>query len=157
MAEVRFSLEGFAFIRLFIRPNAMLHMPGFNYKVDSGANRTTISRDILHSLGYDDTWIQSFKKLTGSERPTVATGVPIDNCYIISLPEIQLGGCVGFNWPFLVSLDDNIQYRLLFGADSMQFFNWTFNYETGKCLYEIIPSKRRLLFNGIEQSIHDIT
>ena len=94
--------------------------------------------------------------MIGLERPTVATGEPVDSCYLITLPEIQLGGCVGYNWPFFVSLNDKIQFRLLLGTDSMQFFNWNFDYETGICRFDLIPGKRKLLFNRQEQSIYAI-
>ena len=127
-----------------------------SYKVETGANRTTISRDWLHALGYDDAWITSGKLLEGDERPTVATGDPIENCYRIALPEIHIGGYVGYNWPFLVSLNKNIQFRLLFGTDSMQFFNWGLDYEKGVCSFELISDKRVMLFNSAEQSIHSI-
>ena len=156
VAEVEFDSLGFAFIRLFIKPSNDLIMAGHLYKADSGANRTTISRDALNDLGYDVNWVKTGKQLTGAERPTVATGETIDDCYIIALPEIQLGGYVGYNWPFLVSLNDKIQFRLLLGTDSMQFFNWNFDYENGVCRFDLIPGKRRLLFNQKEQSIHAI-
>ena len=94
--------------------------------------------------------------MTGAERPTVATGEPIDYCYIVTLPEIQLGGCVGYNWPFLVSLSDDFQFRLLLGTDSMRFFNWDFDYENNVCRFNLIPGKRALLFNQKEQSIHAV-
>ena len=127
VAEVRFNPLGFAFVSLFVRPSDNPLMFELPYKVDTGANRTTINTEALRRLGYDDKWVRTGKQLAEAERPTVATGGPIENCYIITLPEIQLGGYVGYNWPFLVSLNDNIQFRLLLGTDSMQFFNWDFD------------------------------
>ena len=156
MAEVKLDSLGFAYIRLFVKPSDSSLMRDLPYKVDTGANSTTISRTALHSFGYDDNWVKSGKLLVGEERPTVATDEPIDNCYITTLPEIHLGGFVGYNWPFLVSLNDEIQFRLLLGTDSMQFFNWFFDYEKGVCSFDLIPSKRKLLFNKCEQSIHAI-
>jgi len=156
VAEVRLNPNGFAYVRFFIRPSNTLLMRDLPYKVDTGANSTTISREALQGFGYDDNWIRSGKLLVGSERPTVATGESIDNCYITTLPEIQLGGYVGYNWPFLVSLNDKIQFKLLLGTDSMLFFNWFFDYANGVCRFDLIPGKRKLLFNNKEQSIHAI-
>ena len=157
MAEVGFDSLGFAYVRLFIRPSANPLMLDISYKVDTGANSTTINREALQRFGYDESWVMnSGKPLVGAERPTVATGEPIDNCYITTLPEIQLGGYVGYNWPFLVSLNDNVQFRLLLGIDSMQFFNWHFDYENGVFRFNLIQGKRKLLFNRQEQSIHAI-
>ena len=158
MAEFKFNTLGFAYVNFFIKPSDNPRMRDLPYKVDSGANRTTINRKSLQSFGYDDNWVMnSGKPLVGSERPTVATGEPIDNCYITTLPEIQLGGYVGYNWPFLVSLNDNIQFRLLLGIDSMQFFNWHFDYENGVFRFDLVQGKRKLLFNRQEQSIHTIS
>ena len=77
VAEVRFNQLGFAYVRFFIKPNnapTMKHLP---YKVDTGANSTTISKKWLNELGYDDGWIKSGRQLEGDERPTVATGESI--------------------------------------------------------------------------------
>jgi len=156
VAEVRFNQLGFAYVRFYIRPNNTSAMKYLPYKVDTGANSTTISKKWLNELGYDDSWIKSGKLLEGDARPTVATGESIEDCYEVYLPEIQVGGYVGYNWPFLVSLSDDIQFRLLLGTDSMRFFNWKFDYENGVCKFNIIPGKRKLLFNQKEQSIHAI-
>ena len=156
MAEIVLDSLGFAYVRFYIKPSYSPQMRDLPYKVDTGANSTTISREALQGFGYDDNWVKSGIQLTGSERPTVATGEPIDDCYITTLPEIQLGGYVGYNWPFLVSLNEKIQFRLLLGTDSMQFFNWDFCYGKGICCFDLIPGRRKLLFNQKEQSIHAI-
>ena len=156
MAEVKFTPIGFAYVRFFIKLSNEPMMFGHPYKVDTGANRTTISRKALQELGYDYTWVSKGRLLTGAERPTVATGEPIDNCYMIALPEVQLGGYVGYNWPFLVSLNDDIQFKLLLGTDTMRYFNWDFDYENGVCRFDLVPGKRKMLFNQKQQSIHAI-
>ncbi|MDR0220831.1 MAG: retropepsin-like domain-containing protein [Lachnospiraceae bacterium] len=209
MAEVKLNENGFAFIRVFIKDKSEPTMLPLSFKVDSGANCTTISRSVLTKLGYDDDWIKTGKLLEGNERPTVATGeaigdfhkplptdsgansaalrqtsstchqhassvflvrrylhsksarkglwkAPIDNCYLVTLPEIHIGGCVGYNWPVRVSLNEKVQFRLLFGTDSMRFFNFEFNYEHNVCKFSLIPGKRQLSFNQKEQSIHAV-
>ena len=89
--EVKFTELGFALLRLYIRPrNSFVMLPSV-YKVDTGANCTTISSKFLFELGYDAEWIKSGKLLTGDERPTVASGVPLDDCYKAILPEIRIG------------------------------------------------------------------
>ena len=156
VAEVSFDTLGFAYVRFYIRPRNAQAMKDLPYKVDTGANSTTMNRETLQILGYDDSWVKTGRLLTGAERPTVATSEMIDNCYIVTLPEIQLGGYVGYNWPFLVSLNDKFQFRLLLGTDSMQYFNWDFDYGSGVCRFNLIPGKRKLLFNKKEQSMHAI-
>ena len=73
--EVKFDKFGFAYVRLYVKPNnaeTMMYLP---YKVDSGANITTISKNRLNRLGYDDDWVRKTgRSLEGANRPTVATG-----------------------------------------------------------------------------------
>ena len=155
MAEVSFDHFGFAYIDVYIRAKNAPSMAYLQYKVDTGANRTTISREFLHDLGYGDDWIMRYGELlTGGARPTVATGETIDDCYIVTLDEINIGDCVGYNWPFLTSL--SVQFRNLLGTDTMRFFNWVMDYEQWNCRYELIPGKRKLLFNQKEQSMHSM-
>ena len=124
------------------------------YKIDTGANCTTISSKRLLELGYDETWIKSGKLLAGSASPTVASGLSMGDCYQVILPEIRIGDWIGYNWPFITSL--SVPFKFLLGTDSMQFFNWCFDYEHGVCKFDLIPGKRKLLFNQKEQSIHAI-
>jgi len=129
-------------------------MESIRYKVDTGANCTTIGYKKLSELGFDEDWVKAGKLLQNDARPTVASGLPIDDCYEVILPEIRIGDWVGYNWPFLTSL--SVPFKFLLGTDSMKFFNWNFDYENGVCRFELIPSKRKLLFNQKEQSIHAI-
>jgi hypothetical protein len=124
------------------------------YKVDSGANCTTISRKMLYDLGYGEDWIKSGELLAGDAAPTLASGLPIDECYRVILPEIHLGDWVGYNWPAITSL--SVSFKFLLGTDSMAFFNWNFDYEHGVCAFDLVPGKRKLLFNQHEQSIHAV-
>jgi len=152
--KIKFDNNGFVYIEVFIKSRSTPAMLGFDYKVDTGANRTTISRNKLNDLGFDDNWIASGKLLTGNDRPTVATGEPIDDCYIVALPELNIGGYIGYNWPFLTSL--SAKFRFLIGTDTMRFFNWEFDYMHNICRYKLIAGKREILFNQKEQSIHTV-
>ena len=154
MNEIQFSPLGFAFLRVDIKPRHSTTMEAISYKVDTGANCTTISSERLFELGFDVDWIRSGKLLEGNSRPTVASGLPVNDCYEVVLPEIRIGDWVCYNWPLLTSL--SVPFKLLLGTDSMQFFNWIFDYENGVCRFDLIPGKRKLLFNQKEQSIHAI-
>ena len=152
--EVRFDKLGFAIVRVYIRPKHTPTMTYVDYKVDTGANCTTIGYKRLFELGYDEKWIKSCRFLEGEARPTVASGLSVNDCYEVVLPEIRIGDWVGYNWPVVTSL--SVPFKFLLGTDSMQFFNWHFDYGIGVCKFELIPGKRRLLFNQKEQSIHAI-
>jgi hypothetical protein len=154
VVEINFNQRGFAILPVYIKPHDNTTMALVNYKVDTGANCTTIGFKRLYELGYDAEWIKTGNLLEGDARPTVASGLPVDDCYEVILPEIRIGDWVGYNWPVLTSL--SVPFKFLLGTDSMQFFNWHFNYENGVCKFELIPGKRKLLFNQKEQSIHAI-
>ena len=81
--EVKFDRVGFVIIPIYVRNKQTPIMARIDYKVDSGANRTTISRNWLMQLGYDENWIKSGKRLEGNARPTLASGLPLDDCYEI--------------------------------------------------------------------------
>ena len=152
--EVNISQFGFVLLPVYLKPNKSTTMEATMYKVDTGANCATISSKRLKELGYDENWIRDGKLLEGDKRPTVASGLPIDDCYEVIVPEIYIGQWVGYNWPILTSL--SVPFKFLLGTDSMQFFNWNFDYENGVCKFDLIPGKRKLLFNQQEQSIHAI-
>ena len=154
MAEIKLDELGFAYVVLYARQKDIPTMLSEDFKIDTGANCTTISKDWLLLLGYDEDWIKSGRLLEGNARPTVASGLPLEDCYEVILPEIHVGEWVGYNWPVLTSL--SVPFKFLLGTDSMQFFNWHFDYENGMCRFGLIPNKRKLLFNQKEQSIHAI-
>ena len=154
MAKIKLTELGFAIIPFYARQKDTPTMLSEDYKVDTGANCTTISKDWLLELGYGEDWIKMGRLLEGDARPTVASGLRIDDCYEVILPEVHIGEWVGYNWPVLTSL--NLPFKFLLGTDSMQFFNWHFDYGNSVCKFELIPNKRRLLFNQKEQSIHAI-
>jgi len=152
VAEIKLNELGFAHIAFYVRGNNVPTMFPRFYKVDTGANCTTINKDWLLELGYDENWIRAGKRLEGNARPTVASGLRLDDCYNVILPEIHIGGWVGYNWPVLTSL--SLPFKFLLGTDSMQFFNWNFDFDSNVCRFDLITGKRKVLFNQKEQSIH---
>ena len=154
MNEVKINPFGFIIINVDIKLMNSPVMQSVEYKVDTGANCTTISSAKLYEYGYDIDWIKAGKLLEGKARPTVASSLPVDDCYEVILPEIRIGDWVGYNWPFMTSL--SAPFKLLLGTDSMKFFNWHIDYDNNICKFDLIPNKRKLLFNQKEQSIHSI-
>jgi len=155
VVETEINKFGFINLRVNIRKNNSFKMTECSYKLDTGASSTTIDIETLEILGFDEKWIVcNGVKLKDEEAPTLADGTPVKNCYRVVLPEISIGDWVGYNWPILVSL--NTSFRLLLGVDSLQFFNWTINYERSVCRFNLILNKRKLVFNGKEQSVHSL-
>ncbi|MDR2571793.1 MAG: retroviral-like aspartic protease family protein [Oscillospiraceae bacterium] len=152
--EVRINTLGFVILRVYIRHKDKPIMLHADYKVDTGANCTTIGVDWLFERGYDEPWVRSGTLLEGNARPTVASGLFVEDCYRVILPEIRIGEWVGYNWPVITSLSE--PFKFLLGTDSLRFFTWHFDYENNICRFDLISGKRKLQFNEKEQSIHAI-
>ena len=153
--EISLNAAGFAIVMVEIKPLNSTTLRPVPFKIDTGANCSTISSDELAKYGYDEDWIRLGKPLFDASAPTTASGLAIEECYEVILPEIRIGDWVGYNWPFLTSL--GAQLKFLLGTDSMRFFKWVFDYESDVCRFELIPGKRRLLFNQQEQAIHAVS
>ena len=159
MAKIAFDTAGFVSIRVYVQQFDKQMSSYLEYKVDSGANRTTISKKKLNDLGYSDDWIKrEGTQVVGKECPSTATGEVVKDCYKVIIPEIRIGSWTGINWQFLVRMnnDEKQQFRLLFGTDSMRFFTWYFDYANGVCDYNGIKGARYTLYNQVEQILFSI-
>lgn len=83
--NVKLNRFGFAIVPIHIRTKNSPKMLDTYYKIDTGANCTTISCKRLFELGYNESWIKSGKLLTGDARPTVASGIPVEDCYEVTI------------------------------------------------------------------------
>ena len=96
-------------------------------KVDTGADKSTISKLSLVSLGYDMVWIRKNAViLNDTEKPITASGESVDAGYV-QLPLISILGYEGKNWPFQIILDENQDFRNLLGRDLLTGFNYRFD------------------------------
>jgi len=154
MPKLKIDDKGFVYITVGIQPRSETTYEYIEYKITTGANGTTIDLQTLQRLGYDENWIKANGKLlAGDECPSDETSEAIGDCYSICLPEVRIGEYTGKNWHFIVSLNKHIQFRYLFGMDSMQFFNWKWNFEKKVCEYSVIENKELVLFNKQKQVV----
>ena len=153
MAKATIRSNGFIYVPVHVKHRNLPNMLTRTYKVDTGANSTTISRTWLEALGYDAKWVLENGKPTF---PTSASGAPIKDCYRITLPEISIGDWIGGNWEFTVTLNAEIDFRLLLGTDTMQFFNWHIDYGNMSCVYNFIQSKRKLLSDDGKRYMYSV-
>jgi hypothetical protein len=155
MPKVKLNADGFAFVFIQFESSISSVMQPYSYKVDSGANLTTITRGVIFELGYNSDWIKSHSQpQPKGEQLSVASGQLIEGCCTVTLPEINIHGHVGYNWPFILMPDKS---RLLLGTDIMKCFNWSFNYDTSVCEFVLRKSVQEYKpkYSG-EQSIHSL-
>ena len=96
-----------------------------DFKVDTGADTTTISKLELLDLGYDMNWICQ-NTVVLKDKPTTASGEKVNAGYI-QLPLINVLGYEGKHWPFQIIIDERKDFRNLLGRDLLTGFNYCFN------------------------------
>jgi len=139
MVELDIESSGRTFCPIYISRFNSAEMIPINFKIDTGADFTTISKSTLCKLNYSLEWIDK-NKIPAATPASVASGENIPT-YFVPLQSISLFGVAGINYPFGVLLDDEIlaprpgcedcahigikkmDYRLLLGNDLLSCFD----------------------------------
>ncbi|MDR2590817.1 MAG: retroviral-like aspartic protease family protein [Oscillospiraceae bacterium] len=137
MEIIALDNKGLANIPIYIKPKEK-HIPRRTYfKLDTGASITTISKNMLNSLGYCDDWIKS-NSTNGPIKEISSAGRGYELAYCVILPYSTILGKVLNNWPFYIRPEDDRDYRNLLGVDILSNFKFTFCYNTGYVNIEAI-------------------
>ena len=143
--------KGFAYIRVHVESKSGIG--SLEYKVDSGASRTTINIEALLRLGYTKEWVKNNGTLlTDGDKPLLANNMPIEDCYIVTLPGTYFGGYRSEFWKPLVLLHDSYQFRLLLGVDIMRYFLWQFDYAESLCYFKLNEKMVNQTYSSPEES-----
>jgi len=128
MTKFDYSEYGRVYVSINIKPYDDILMSPVEFKVDTGADKTTISKEDLVGLGFDMDWIsKNTVEFEDEDKPTTASGDRINAGYI-QLPLINILGYEGRQWPFHVIIDENqATSRNLLGRDLLTGFNFTFD------------------------------
>ena len=128
--KVKLTIEGRAIVRLNMKPLNALKLERVFFKLDTGADLTTISKKDLGALGYDANWIQTNTIRDLSRSLSSAGGRSLPANYI-TIPISNLFGRDFKNWPFYIRVETDRDFPNLLGIYVMSNFNFTFNYDTG--------------------------
>ena len=127
MNKFSFSEYGRVYIPIDIKPQYENTMYPIRFKVDTGADTSTISKYTLAGLGYNMDWIKKCAVIfKDNEKPTTAAGEKVNAGYV-QLPLISILGYEGKHWPFQIIMDENQDFRNLLGRDLLSGFNYWFN------------------------------
>ena len=147
MPKLRILESGRIVCNVKIRPYDSPILRVVEFKIDTGADFSTISKETLHALGYTPYWIDVNKKLMKGTT-SVATGEEVKT-YNVCLPFISIYGAKGMDYPFAILLDKEkeipkptcdgckyteakkFDYRLLLGNDILSCFNINIDRGTG--------------------------
>ena len=139
MTRFRFREFGRAFVPISIKPQNDIVMIPIDFKVDTGSDVTTISKESLADLGYDMDWInQSAVIFRGGNKPINASGDKVNAGYIC-LSLINILGYEAKNWPFQIVIDEKQDFRNLLGRDLLTGFDYCF--DNSKDLFTIDRAK----------------
>lgn len=141
LEKIKMPDSGRIICRVLIRPFDSPIMMRFLYKIDTGADFSTISKDALCELGYTSEWIATNKK-PSKGTISVATGEEVESFYV-EIPLINIYGVRGRNYPLNILMDKEeelpkptcegckytkpkkLDYRLLLGKDILSCFKIT--------------------------------
>jgi len=127
MTKVVYEKYGRVYIPINVKLKNGVDMVPTLFKVDTGADKSTISKTDLDLLGFDMDWIrENVVKFGDAEKPSTASGDRVNAGYV-QLPLINILGYEGKYWPFQVVIDENKNFRNLLGRDLLTGFNYCFN------------------------------
>ena len=127
MDRIKFSERSRVYIPIYIKPLNDITMKPLRFKVDTGADSTTVSKIWLHKLGFDAGWIAENVVVDKSNVLSTASGEQV-KFGVVQLPVINILGLEAKSWPFTILLDEDADFRSnLLGRDLLAGFNFRFN------------------------------
>ncbi|MCL2225683.1 MAG: retropepsin-like domain-containing protein [Defluviitaleaceae bacterium] len=127
MHKFSFREYGRVYVPVHIKPLHNVTLFPIEFKIDTGADTTTISKHVLFRFGYDMDWIkQNAVVYEDKDKPTTAAGEKINAGYV-QLPLINVLGYEGRNWVFQIVMDEKVDFRNLLGRDLLTGFNYQFD------------------------------
>jgi len=151
-----FEKYGRVYIPLFIKPHTEITLYSVDFKVDTGADLTTISKEVLFELGYNMEWIKKNSIIFKDEdKPKTASGDKVNAGYV-QLPLINILGYEAKYWPFQIIVDEDKDFSNLLGRDLLTGFNYDFNNDN-----DILTVRRADVFKPRyqflpKQEIHEV-
>jgi hypothetical protein len=155
MARVALDERGLAFVPVFIKPFDDVLLEQIDFKLDTGATITTVSKTSLTSLGYSESWIDINKKM----HPTMtleSAGHKAEPAYYIRISKANFFGRDLIDWPFYIRPEHDRNYRNLLGVDIFSKFDFTYQFSTG--YLEIVQIMDSVVQTGMldGQSIEEV-
>ena len=153
MQQFEYGKFGVVHLPIHFKINHLHKMASIGFKVDTGADFTTISKVDLATLGYDLNWISNH--ITNETAVITASGDRL-TAAVIPIPLLNILGYEAKSWPVTILLDTNKDFKNLLGRDLLAGFNYTFHNETKKFKIERTPKFDYLYEPTANQEIHNI-
>ena len=121
------SPEGRAMVKVHLKPFDDVTLTEVTFKLDTGADVTTISKETLNELGYNNDWITA-NAITDPKRTMQSAGVEKKSAIYVILPAVNFFGRDLVNWPLHILADNDKDYPNLIGLDILRYFIVTFDF-----------------------------
>ena len=136
MEKIELAELGSAYVDINIKEHTKIAMRSVSFKVDTGADLTTISKRDLVYLGFNLDWIkQNAIAYKHANKPTTASGEKVDAGYVI-IPLLNILGYEAKNWPIQIIMDEDHDFRNLLGRDLLVGFNFCFDFDSNNFTIE---------------------
>ena len=124
---IAISPEGRGMVEVHLKPMNGLILKPIDFKLDTGADVTTISKATLNDLGYNNDWITA-NAVTNTTMTMQSAGVEKKSATYVILPAVNFFGRDLVNWPLHILVDDDKDYPNLIGLDILRYFVVTFDF-----------------------------
>ena len=129
--EIKLSKHGRAYISLHMKPYGKERLTAVEYKLDTGADLTTVSKETLSAvLGYTKEWIAEHTVQDMTRTVSRAGGKAEPACYVV-IPTSNILGRELSNWPFYIRAEEDNDFPNLLGINILSYFNFSFSYDKG--------------------------
>ena len=115
---------------VYIKPHGQIAMRALQFKLDTGADLTTINKSDLKLLGYNEEWISTNLQKDESHTISRAGGVK-ESAYYLIIPTANILGRELRNWPFYIRPEKDKNFPNLLGINVLSHFNFAFDYDNG--------------------------
>jgi len=140
--RIKLSNEGRAMVQMCMKPFDNLRLEKVQFKVDTGADLTTITKKELNVLGYTADWIKA-NTIKEEKRTISSAGGRNQHAYYVQIPISNLFGKDFKNWPFYIRIEDDRDFPNLLGLNVLTYFKFAFQYDIG--YLEIEPLKDSII------------
>lgn len=156
LTEFFLSEEGRGLVPVFMKPQDGITLELVSFKVDTGSDITTISKEWLQLLGYSQNWIAT-NAVEDKGRTISRAGGKDEPAWYITIPIANFAERDMKNWPFYVRIEEGRDFPNLLGLDVLSNFNFTFDYDKGAFIVEQAENPRIVLPKFKNQEISFLT
>ncbi len=153
----KFSLsdEGRSFLQMYVKPFEKNSLSRVQFKVDTGADLTTINKRELILLGYTYEWIESHI-IADSLHTLSSAGGRAEPAYYIQMDVLNLLSLELLKWPLYIKKERNKDFPNLLGINVLTHFKFQFDYENWGFIIEGIRKPKRRLAMVSGQSLSSL-